>query len=754
MKNLFTLCITLFSIQFISAQTSGGPDAYGYTWRDSNDPNGPSFDWVDITTSGTLVTGLTDDNATAFISMDGMSFHYYWNDITKLIIGSNGWIGFSLASNIAHCFPTMPTAGGSADHFLAPMMTDLLISQPGFNADVYYYYDQPNDRYIVSYVGAPWWNVNAPGYLGSNTFQVILSAQDSSITYQYLDVDQVNLNNQVGCDQDLIIGIENLTGGIGLQVYQEVVPADNYAIKFYYPNPVTYSIQDAGPNWNQNIDNKGQFVLAQSDFNLQTGISNFGNADITSEILVNGRLNDLNNITVYTGVDTIPNLSAGGANTVVFSDPANLSPGQYFYQTETVNADDVNLGNNISNTEINSVDMTQGNFMLSYATQAIALTSVLWQGGDGGAGVYLKPPSYPVTLESVAVYMVDAGGPQNFQIEIYDDNLGSSIPGTSLATEFVSGTSFTTNAWVNVPLSNPIEITSGGIFVGWIHEINSTIGLGSEQVGPISRQSFEYIGGNWAVYRENNNTELLINGVFSTECGSLTVNTESIEHTSCFGSLDGAINVTVTGGTDPYTYNWDNALGAIEDPNGIGSGVYVLTVTDSAGCTTGTSVTLNQPADITGSEIISSATQGNNGAIDFTPAGGTPPYSFLWSTGFATEDITGLTVGPYSLTVIDAEGCTATFDFIVTDQVGISEYRLVKIDVYPNPNTGSFVVAGDFTDDGFFELTDITGRQIRFEANLKANRADIRLTESSTGVYLLRWITNEAIGTVRLSVTK
>jgi hypothetical protein len=66
---------------------------------------------------------------------------------------------------------------------------------------------------------------------------------------------------------------------------------------------------------------------------------------------------------------------------------------------------------------------------------------------------------------------------------------------------------------------------------------------------------------------------------------------------------------------------------------------------------------------------------------------------------------------------------------------------------------GSFVVAGDFTDDGFFELTDITGRQIMFEANVRANRADIRLTESSTGVYLLRWKTNETIGTVRLSVT-
>ncbi len=754
MKNLLTLLAIMLSFQIASAQTSGGPDAFGYTWRDSNDPNGPTFDWVDITTNGTLVTGLTDDNATPFITMDGMVFRYYWSDITKLIIGSNGWIGFSPTSNIAHCFPTIPFAGGSADHFLAPMMTDLLISQPGFDAEVYYYHDQPNERYIVSYIEAPWWNVNSPGYLGSNTFQVILSSQDSSITYQYLDVDQVNLNDQVGCLQDLIVGIENVTGDIGLQVYQEIVPADDYAIKFYYPDPVTFSIQDAGPQWNQNVENKGQFMLAQSDFNLQTGIFNFGNADITSEIEVTGTLANLSNTNVYTGVDTLPNLSAGGTSTVVFSDPANLSAGQYYYQTQTVNSDDINPGNNNSITEINAVDMSQGNFMLSYATQNVPLTSVLWQGGDGGAGVYLKPPSYPVTLDSVAVYILDAGGAQNFRIEVYDDDLGSNIPGTNIATEIVSGTSFVPNTWVNVPLTNPIELTSGGVFIGWIHIVNSTVGLGTEQVGPISRQSFEYIGGNWAVYRENDNTELLINGYFTTECGSFTVNTESIQQTSCFGASDGSIDVTVTGGTAPYTYNWDNAIGAVEDPTGLTSGVHVLTVTDSAGCTTGTSVTMNQPNQITGSEIITPATQGNNGAIDFTPAGGTPPFTYSWSNGFTTEDITGIGVGTYTVTVTDSEGCTGSFDYDVTDQVGIHEYDQVSLEVYPNPNAGNFTVDGDFTDNGFFEVTDVTGRLVPISYNTSSDRAQIHILESSNGVYLLRWISEGAVGVKRISVTR
>lgn len=745
---LFALCAILAPV-YLFAQTSGGPDAYGYTWRNSNDPNGPTFDWVDISTMGTPVSGLTDDNASAFITM-GPVFHYYWSDVTKIIVGSNGWLTFDAASNIAHCFPPIPTAGGAADHMIAPMMTDLLFGQAGTAAEAYTYHDVVNNRFIISYEDVPWWSANAPGYVGLNTFQVILSSADSSITFQYLDMDQGSLNDIVTCDQDLVIGMENVTGDIGLQVMNEVVPEDSFAIKFYYPEVVTFEIQDATPSWNQNPENKGTFVVSGTDINLQTNIGNVGNSDLVDAINVSGQLQDLNFVEQYIDYDTIPSLTAGGSNTIVFPSTANLAEGQYYFNTSTTNANDINPGNNNNVTEITAVNMNQPSFILSHATQAFPDGALAWTGG-GGAGVFLKPPSYPVFLDSISVYIVDGGGPQDFTLEVYDDDMGD-VPGTVLATQLVSGFTYTANTWVTVPLSTPIEVQEGGVYIGWIHLANNTISLGTELGGPISHQSYEYVGGNWAAYRENATTELLINGIFSSECGNFTVNTDLITHVSCFGGSDGAIDVTVNGGTPNYTYDWDNAIGAVEDPSGLSPGVYVLNVSDSAGCETSVSVTINSPTEISTSATSEDEVAGDDGSIDLTVTGGTPPYSYLWDHGSINQDPSGLSAGDYVVTVTDANGCESELTVTVAGEVGIFDGEHLELQVYPNPNNGSFILSGDFRSSDRFNVRDLIGNEVGF--NMKSQNGSIRidLVESATGVYFVNWTNGVQSGTAKLMV--
>ncbi|MBW8060765.1 MAG: hypothetical protein FVQ78_10730, partial [Solirubrobacterales bacterium] len=124
--------------------------------------------------------------------------------------------------------------------------------------------------------------------------------------------------------------------------------------------------------------------------------------------------------------------------------------------------------------------------------------------------------------------------------------------------------------------------------------------------------------------------------------------------TSCGGS-DGAANLIVSGGTQPYTFNWLSG-DTTEDLAGLSAGTYSVSVTDSNGCTANASVTISEPPAITLGIIGTDVTTcgGSNGTANLTVIGGVAPYTFIWSTGATTEDITSLVPGTYSVTVIDS----------------------------------------------------------------------------------------------------
>ena len=127
MKKIITSSVAFFWITLAFAG-SGGPDAYGYTWKDSDEPGGPVYQWTDITTTGTFVSGLGDDNVVGPYIL-ATNFNYYWYTVKKVWVGSNGYISFG-NNNIAAAFPLIPTPGGGND-FVAGMMSDLTFSGAG-----------------------------------------------------------------------------------------------------------------------------------------------------------------------------------------------------------------------------------------------------------------------------------------------------------------------------------------------------------------------------------------------------------------------------------------------------------------------------------------------------------------------------------------------------------------------------------------------------------------------------------------------
>jgi gliding motility-associated-like protein len=132
--------------------------------------------------------------------------------------------------------------------------------------------------------------------------------------------------------------------------------------------------------------------------------------------------------------------------------------------------------------------------------------------------------------------------------------------------------------------------------------------------------------------------------------------------TTCFGGTDGSATVGGNGGLAPYSYQWDaNANNQMtQTATNLAPGDYSVTITDNNGCTTFTSVQIDQPAAIAialSPTDVQCAGQ-SDGSIISSIQGGTPPYSYSWSNGATQEDLNGLDAGTYSLTLTDSNGCT------------------------------------------------------------------------------------------------
>ncbi|MBK5285001.1 MAG: hypothetical protein JJE25_06330, partial [Bacteroidia bacterium] len=127
---------------------------------------------------------------------------------------------------------------------------------------------------------------------------------------------------------------------------------------------------------------------------------------------------------------------------------------------------------------------------------------------------------------------------------------------------------------------------------------------------------------------------------------------------SCVGACDGAIDLTVSGGTAPFTYLWSNS-DVNEDISSLCAGTYTVTVTDANNCTVSQSITLTSPTAVTIDSITSptfaggwnvSCNAGEDGCVNTGISGGCPPYVFAWSNGDTTQNICNLSVTIYILT--------------------------------------------------------------------------------------------------------
>lgn len=164
----------------------------------------------------------------------------------------------------------------------------------------------------------------------------------------------------------------------------------------------------------------------------------------------------------------------------------------------------------------------------------------------------------------------------------------------------------------------------------------------------------------------------------------------------CHNNSNGTVTTSVTGGTPPYNYSWSNTASNISNQTGLINGIYTVTITDNNGCATTASASVTQPQvlSVTLTPTSAACNGSNNGSIQATPAGGTPPYNYSWNNGITsnTANPTNLNTGTYSVTVTDANGCS----IINSTNIGApTAVNLALANAQPptcNQNNGTIVV--------------------------------------------------------------
>ena len=142
---------------------------------------------------------------------------------------------------------------------------------------------------------------------------------------------------------------------------------------------------------------------------------------------------------------------------------------------------------------------------------------------------------------------------------------------------------------------------------------------------------------------------------------------------TCYNAGNGAASATASGGTGPYNYLWSNGESGTSISN-LSPGIYVLTATDSKGCTAMVASNITEPAILSSTINTSDATcfGANDGTLTAVSTGGTMPFAYQWSNGASSPSLNNLSTGTYLLTLTDGNGCSGVFSSSISEPALLS----------------------------------------------------------------------------------
>ena len=669
----------------VTLNVSGGTGSYTYTWSDGSHGSSligktPGTYYVSVTdANGCLVvdsftitqpTALTlqgtvnngncggGNNGSVYLTVNGgtPSYSYNWSNNTSsqnlLNVGAGQY--FVTVTDSKGCSQTDSFTVTSAASTLA--VTDVIV-----NIDC----NGNNNGSITTTV---------TGGIGSYTYSWSNGATTPNLSGLNAGVYTLTVADSLGCSVLLVAEVKQpapLTAAIYGQLNNQCF-GDSSAITAVniYGGTLPYHIQ-----WEQLVP-PGFIVNVAGDtdvfaYNLKAGVyianvidSNgcqaVATANITqpSQVLVLGTVTNVACNGGSNGSVTL-NVSGGtGSYTYTWSDGSHGSsltgqnPGTYYVSVTDANGCLVADSFTITQPPVLNVQSTVSNISCSGSADGSISLSV-----SGGTPAYTfnwnSGQHTPVITNLVAgIYIVTVADANGCSMVI-SDTVRRATPIISAT----SGTNVTCAGSANGTAS--VSSVSGG--VAPYHYLWSNFAA-TQSISGLS-------GGLYYVIITDAGGCEHRDSVLITEPQALVASISST-NVSCFGAGNGTVTVSVTGGIGTYTYSWTPNVSNGPTVTNATPGTYVVTVKDSNNCTVTDSAKITQPASglLVQSTVASISCSGStNGSISLSVSGGTPSYTFNWSSGQHTQVITNLPAGTYVVTVTDANGC----NLVINDTVKV-----------------------------------------------------------------------------------
>lgn len=564
----FLAMATLVKAQTTNFGTDGSTGGYGYSWANSAAAGGPVYEWIDISTTGTRVTGLGDDNVVGPVPL-GIDFKYYWNTYNSCYVGSNGYIMFEdnqLIAQNANGMPQIPLATDNKGNFIAGLLGDLTFTRADDGTTLTgakVLYQTIGSKFIITYDSVRFWNnstaAGAAQATGMINFQIVLDGSTNIVTINYKKVAGPFFTGNTNWGT---FGMENVTGQLGVRWRKNPTTAQTPNTTSYRITPPanpTYQFRDVKAKGLFNPRNQGSSVFKDNPTFLQAYVQNAGTVKIKTPITTKIFLFDEQENDVFNSTFVIDSMNVGETRLVTF--PAAFTATlvqQLDAQLILTYQGDQLAANNTQDVKLVVIDTSQGSVDLRFTKQVIG--DIPDANFSRKGGMILDAPYHPFKMRKVSIDLLwpdSAFISQN--TPDFKDSLSKTFvevflgdgPGNSrgtLLTSFTVDTSLvgadydTVGALVNAgtptsyffrfyhTLNVPYNWTDKPIYVGYNH-LSSTGFIWNgpyaevNSARPSSNRALEITGGVWGEDRGKDSIDYAVSviGTITPENPTLVI---------------------------------------------------------------------------------------------------------------------------------------------------------------------------------------------------------------------------------------